>query len=332
MAAAIGGLHDARYCEILELRGAPPKASVTVWNTIGSNDCPADWWDAFVAPDLALERGAGLVVLNGPRHWLIDRASSPATGPTRDFHGEKMTKVATITVRSADDLVQTPYRDRTINRRNLWQWRAGREVYELAAPGGDRYVMQSYSQIVNRSLTLDDLDGLDLDLPPGWRYRTRTLRRPLTLGARGSATILQDELQNTYQLAHAARRSRGRRTRPVDLDARIRTVGQPSPGVLEDRGTVSGTPFGKGRIVLRARLGADALDATFRMVFRRGEIQGSGRLPFTISGDEIDIRGPVKVDRGTGAFRGVTGRLRVHDTNTLDGQNGVVSATGSLRY
>ena len=40
-AASLGGLHDARYCEIIELKGAPPDATAVVWNTIGLNECPA---------------------------------------------------------------------------------------------------------------------------------------------------------------------------------------------------------------------------------------------------------------------------------------------------
>jgi hypothetical protein len=78
-------------------------------------------------------------------------------------------------------------------------------VFELVAPGGKRYVMQSYAQIKDRSLTLSQLPELGhrLKLPPGWRYRTRKLTRPLVLRAHRSATIVQDELQDTYQLAPA---------------------------------------------------------------------------------------------------------------------------------
>ena len=32
---AATGLYDQRYCEILELKGLPPDAIVTVWNTSG---------------------------------------------------------------------------------------------------------------------------------------------------------------------------------------------------------------------------------------------------------------------------------------------------------
>jgi hypothetical protein len=36
-------------------------------------------------------------------------------------------------------------------------------------------------------------------LPPGWRYTTLTPETDLVLGAKGTATVVQDELENTYQ-------------------------------------------------------------------------------------------------------------------------------------
>ena len=201
------GLHDARYCEIIELRGAPPDATATVWNTIGLNRCPSAWWKALDAGVLARELGATVVVLNGPRHFLMDAARAE-TGGVRSFHGVRLRKVATIPIRTTADLAQTPYTDRTIARRNTWHWARGRRVFELVAPGGDTYVMQSYAQIRDPRLTLDRLRSLGrrLDLPSGWRYRTRRLRRDLVLRATGTATVIQDDLLNTYQLATTTRR------------------------------------------------------------------------------------------------------------------------------
>ena len=87
--------------------------------------------------------------------------------------------------------MQTPYTDRTIARSNTWRWKRGRTVFELVAPGGDVYVMQSYAQIKDPTLTLAKLRSLGrrLKLPSGWRYRTRRLTRELVLSANGSATI-----------------------------------------------------------------------------------------------------------------------------------------------
>ena len=89
----------------------------------------------------------------------------------------------------------------TINRETEWMFAAGLPVYELLTPDAKIYVMQAYSHIVDDSLTLDSLPALgdSLHLPEGWRYRTRTPDRDLTLRTvAGGAHVLQDELQNTY--------------------------------------------------------------------------------------------------------------------------------------
>lgn len=197
---AADDLHDARYCEILVLEGEIPDATVTVWNTIGLNRCPAAWWDGLDAGALAAELGAGVVVLNGPRHWVLDEAVGRAETVAR-FAGRRLRKVATIPIRSVADLAQVPYAERTIERRNTWRWNAGRRVFKLLAPDGTRYVMQAYSQIRDPGLELGELPSLGdrLQLPAGWRYRTHRLARDLVLRARGEATIVQDELLNTYQ-------------------------------------------------------------------------------------------------------------------------------------
>jgi hypothetical protein len=328
------GLHDARYCEIIELKGAPPTATATVWNTIGLSRCPAAWWSTFDAGALARELGDSVVVLNGPRHFLMDSASAETDG-RRAFHGVRLTNVATIAIRSAADLAQTPYTDRTIARNNTWRWKKGRTVFELVAPGGDVYVMQSYAQIKDPTLTLAKLGSLGarLKLPPGWRYRTRRLKRELVLTARGAATITQDELQNTYQLATTTRRPGKRARHSVHLAGQTREVTATTPGTLEDHGTVTGTPFGRGTIVLVATLKSGRATGPFRLVFPRGSISGTFSLSFTISGNEIDFVGTSRFTGGTGAYRGISsGDLRAHDRNTLDGQSGRLSVDGFATY
>jgi hypothetical protein len=327
------GLHDARYCEILELRGAPPTGRVDVFNTIGLNACPPAQWD-FDAPSLAKELGATLVVLNGPRHFLMDEVKG-TVGPVRSFHGLQMRKAATIPIRTAGDLAVKPFTDRTITRDNTWRWDKGRKVFELVAPGGDTYVMQSYSQIKDPSLTLARLSGLGpkIGLPDGWRYRTRVLRRPLALSAKGAATITQDELGNTYQLATTVRRG-PRKARDLSLSARTATVPARTAGTVEDHGSVTGTPFGTGRLVLVGVFGADStMTATVRLTFPAGSVVVSTTLPYTISDGQIHFRGTSRVVGGTGAYRGITsGPLVTVDDNTLDGQNGTVSVKGRVTF
>jgi hypothetical protein len=329
-AASLDGLHDARYCEIIELKGAPPNATAVIWNTIGLNSCPAPWWEAFDAGALARELGDTAVVLNGPRHFLMDSVTA-TPGKVRSFHGQRLRRVATIPIRTAADLARTPYTDRTVERDNTWRWRRGRVVYELVAPGGDVYVMQAYSQIVDRKLTIGKLRSLGrrLDLPAGWRYRVRRLRRALDVGANGKATIVQDELQNTYQLASTARRPGPRERRRVGIDGATKMVAATTPGTIEDHGTVSGKPFGRGSVEIVVTLANARAAGGFRLLYPDGSITGTLSMPFTIEGDAIHFRGRARFTAGTGAYRGISsGPLRVEDDNTLDGQNGVVSLTG----
>jgi hypothetical protein len=327
------GLRDARYCEILELRGAVPKAQVTVWNTIGLNACPPAQWKALDAGKLASERGDVAVILNGPRHFVMDAASGE-TGAVHSFGGLRMRKVASIAIRTAAELEQSLYTDRRITRRNRWVWRKGRTVYELVAPGGDVYVMQSYAQIKDPGLRLSALSSLArrLSLPPGWRYRTRRLGRDLVLDAAGGATIVQDDLLDTYQLASTTRRG-PRRARAVSVTGNTRTVKSPAPSTVEDRGTVRGTPFGSGTVVLTGKFADGRLTGRFRLTFPRGSVLGTVSMPFTIAGDEITFDGTGRFIGGTGAFRGITsGELHVHDHNRLDGQSGTLSVSGRATY
>jgi hypothetical protein len=325
-AATLGGLHDARYCEVIELEGTPPNATATVWNTIGLNRCPASWWEALSVPNS---------VKNGPRHFLMDSVTAQP-GRVRTFNGQRLRRVATIPIRSAAELAQTPYTDRTIERSNVWRWKRGRTVYELVAPGGDVYVMQSYSQIRDPDLAIGQLDtlGRRLDPPAGWRYRTRRLRRDLAVAASGGkATIVQDELLNTYQLAKATRPPGPRKRHRVSIDGRTRMVTSTTAGTIEDRGTVTGTPFGRGSVTISVVLANGRATGTFRLAFASGSITGTVSMPFTIEGNEIDFRGTARFTAGTGAFRGISsGALRLEDHNTLDGQNGVLVVKGFARY
>ena len=142
-----------------------------------------------------------LVIKNGPRHFLMDSATAK-TGRRQVLPG-RARRATSRRSRSATaaDLATTPYTERTIKRLNTWHWKKGRKVFELLAPDGSDYVMQSYSQIIDPEQKITDLPSLGerLELPQGWSYTVEPLKQPLTLNAEGSATILQDDLQNTYQ-------------------------------------------------------------------------------------------------------------------------------------
>jgi hypothetical protein len=197
------GLRNVRYGEVLLLRADDGKFRAEVWNTLGMNDCPQDAWDQLDAAAIAEERGALLAILNGPRYWVLDHITSAirATAPETTFGTLGMFQAAVIDFGTVLP-VQGPYLERSIVRETVFGFAAGTEIHELTTPDGVTYVMQAYSQIVDPTLTLTDLPALGdrLDLPAGWTFSVRTLTADLgVLSTDGVATVLQDELQNTYQ-------------------------------------------------------------------------------------------------------------------------------------
>lgn len=200
------GLRGVRYCEVLLLHRTASGFSADVWNTMGMSDCPEDQWKALDAKAIAAERHALAAVLNGPRYWTLDSITTDLRKGAAETRFGRIGMFKAATVDLGDDPSQTPYVERGVARDTVFGFDAGSKVYELVAPDGTTYVMQARSQIVDPTLSEADLAGLGdrLDLPDGWRYRVRTLDAPLELASTdGVATVLQDELKDTYQRVEA---------------------------------------------------------------------------------------------------------------------------------
>ena len=195
-------LRDARYCEVLVVTGNFLKAKAAVYNTIGLNECPADQWAKLDEKKLAAEWKANRVVLNGPRHFMMDRngiKTAPQTPGT--FGGIQMRLLAYVEI---NPLMQnrTPYTETAVERQTQYIYDAGKNVYELTSPNGIQYIMQSYSLEVDKSLDVAGLANLGskLKLPKGWKYEVKMLDKEMAVRNSGAkAYVLQDDLKNSYQ-------------------------------------------------------------------------------------------------------------------------------------
>ena len=200
---SLDGVRNARYCEIIPVVRSGFHLVATVYNTLGLNDCPAAVWDKITEAQMKKRFGAIKVLLNGPRHFMMDTIAaggSTATGETIEAGGLELTERASIDL-DLFGMRSEPYRERTIERDTRYVFDAGKPVFLLVAPDGARYAMQAYAQMIDKSLAYDDLPGLGarLKLPKGWRYETFVPRTDLVLGANGEAIIVQDDLDDTYQ-------------------------------------------------------------------------------------------------------------------------------------
>lgn len=195
-------IRGARYCEVLPVFLQADQVEIQVWGTQGLSDCPAAAWEALDAATVQQQLGAFMVVMNGPRRWVLDDVTSFTlpTAERRTFGSLEMRLLATLRF-PVSQLGNAAYVPRTVARDTAFAFFAGSEIYELVGADGAVYVMQSFAQIVDPGLTEAALPGLGarLALPAGWRYQVRTLTAPLEVRATGAATVVQDDLQNTYQ-------------------------------------------------------------------------------------------------------------------------------------
>jgi haloalkane dehalogenase len=194
-------LRNVRYCEILVAKQHGSSATAAVYNTLGLNDCPADKWNALNANKLKKELHATMVILNGPRYFLMDRNALLHPGGLETFDGLQARLLAQWEIKERQK--RTPYTENTVDRQNRYVYEKGKNVYELVSPDGHVYVMQSYSQEIDKNLNEDGLRTLAtrLKLPKGWQYRVRKVDDDvIVVNIAGKAHVIQDDLQNSYQL------------------------------------------------------------------------------------------------------------------------------------
>jgi len=199
-------IRDSRYCEITPLYLGPDGITSDSWNTSDLNDCPAEDWEALDFGAIRQELGAIKVRENGPRHWLMDAGllHGREDAERRFFGNLEFRLVAHVQYNFTPPPPGEFLFEVTVERDTEFVFYKNRPVYELLAPLGKHYVMQSYALTVDPTLTLADLDSIGprIGLPQGWEYRVSEFSEDLLVeDFQGFATVVPDALQNTYQRA-----------------------------------------------------------------------------------------------------------------------------------
>ena len=175
----IGDMRGVRYGEVLAVYLRDHGLEAEVFGTQLLNDCPQAVWATLDATAIAAENGVPIARLNGPRYWLmnsVEKVGGVADLPMKEFGGLGMYRQATVAIGPLATAA-TPYVPRPVSRSTVFVFDAGQRVYELRAPDGRTFVMQTYSVQIDPSLTeakLTDL-GARLNLPAGWTYSSRIL-------------------------------------------------------------------------------------------------------------------------------------------------------------
>jgi hypothetical protein len=204
--ADTNNLRDVRYCEVIPSVVDGSTTTTYVYNTLTFNRCPRGQWSQITEGLANREFGSQSAQLNGPRHWVMDEiiaSGTSTTGETFTFGTIEMGLRATLVTPTGTPTVGNQfYVPSHVQRDTIFVYKAGQPIFILTDPDGNEYVMQSYAQIVDPTLMYKDLPHLasELNLPAGWHYSTQTLTQDLQMNSNGLATIINDDLANSYQL------------------------------------------------------------------------------------------------------------------------------------
>lgn len=189
------------YNEILIVYRYFGEIKAGVYNDIGEPLIDEDAFRAIDTDAIKKEFGAVAVLKNGPRFWVMDEITGYYGGTARVLAGYQMNQPGVLNLHVSDLTNRAPYTVHQVNRKTTYTYDQGKKVYELISNQGDVYTMQSASREIDATLTIAELDHLGdrLSLPDGWSYRVRVLSENATYQIDGTASVIQDELQNSYQ-------------------------------------------------------------------------------------------------------------------------------------
>ena len=200
-------LRDVRYCEIIPSVVGETTTTTYVYNTLTFSRCPRGQWSQITEGLVNRAFGSQSAQLNGPRHWVMDEihpsGTTTTTAETFTFGTIEMGLRAQIVTPNGTPTVGNQfYVPNHVQRDTIFVYKAGLPIFILTDPDGNQYVMQSYAQIADPTLMYKDLFNLasELHLPDGWTYSTQTLTQDLELNSNGLATVINDDLGNSYQL------------------------------------------------------------------------------------------------------------------------------------
>jgi hypothetical protein len=208
-------LRGMRYAEVFLIGGdaLTHNLKANVYNTTDLNNsadprntCPQALWDKVDPETLKKQHHVLGVYKNGPRGWVMDWIELPVSEKIFNFDGLDTHWFMTVSLPKHLDLKKkggTAYKPTIGHRDSIMTFEKGKPAFILDDAQGRPWVMQAYSLIVDPNLTYDQLKdlGSKLTLPPGWKYRVQILDRDLTIRPiNGRAPIMQDELENTYDL------------------------------------------------------------------------------------------------------------------------------------
>jgi hypothetical protein len=209
----VENMHQSRYIEIF-LAGQDEKTGQLVaacYNTMFGSDgiptskdtAPQSWVESLDLEKMKKDFGVVGASLNGPKIWQPDW-SEVQVGAERSFNGVMVPWVAQLNLSDAGGIGEdAPYQPMTIARKSGLGWNQGTTVVLLDDPEGNTWVLKGFQVGLKPNDTFEEFVAAGQSqfkkLPPGWKFRTKTLEKDLIEKPEGGvATVMPDEFFNVY--------------------------------------------------------------------------------------------------------------------------------------
>ncbi|MDP2712615.1 MAG: hypothetical protein Q8O56_15480 [Solirubrobacteraceae bacterium] len=133
----------------------------------------------------------------------------------------------------------------------------------------------------------------------------------------------------TAPLADAAKPA----TRTLTASGELVRIAKPDARSSVQRGTVTGRPFGSGRMVLRSRLNRATVTSTFTLTTTAGIVRGRATARLTLDGDTATYRGSATITSGTRRYRGAKGsKITFTGVGPVNAKRTKIRLSGRVRY
>lgn len=152
--------------------------------------------------------------------------------------------------------------------------------------------------------------------------------RPRRLGAVSLAALAAAGVTSA-PLATAAKP----KSRALSASGELVRTAKPSNTSSIQAGTVTGKPFGSGRMVLSSSLKQATVTSTFTLTTSAGLVRGRATARLTLDGDTATYKGTATITSGTRRYRGATGRnIRFTGVGPVSAKKTKITLSGTVRY
>jgi hypothetical protein len=195
-----------RFCEVALITGTSQSNAIAeFYNSTGVDDPSPERFAALDSAKIVKGNDVRAAFLNPVRYWMMDEFWVYEAGVDRTFGDIKMTWMGVVPVSELEKGVSKGhYVPGYIFRNTQYKFNKGSEIYILDAPDGEVFVMQSFTNYVQKKVDVNHISELGplLHLPQGWKFRSVVLDRDLIVNQDKTnhlAHVFQDDLKNAYQ-------------------------------------------------------------------------------------------------------------------------------------